>query len=297
MIQLLTPYRLPRVNRQALLNKYPTVDWRDKQFILAHVLKITREELIANSNYSVSLWNQFQYARAVQSRKNCTPLAYILGTQPFYGLNFSVNKHTLIPRPETEQLVDIALKIINKKNIDTVIDVGTGSGAIAIAIKKHAPQVKVIATDISKQALKKAKKNADANNVKIKYLRGNLLEPVFNNNLVLNNPTLILANLPYLPKKIYNQVSTEVKKEPKSALVAGNDGLKFYNELLSQLKNIDQLNGLIFECDPVNAQSLAETVEKSLSNGATEIVKDINSLNRFVVYKKTGPENSDPASR
>lgn len=297
MIQLLTPYRPPRVNRQALLNKYPTVDWRDKQFILAHVLKITREELIANSNYSVSLWNQFQYARAVQSRKNCIPLAYILGTQPFYGLNFSVNKHTLIPRPETEQLVDIALKIINKKNIDTVIDVGTGSGAIAIAIKKHAPQVKVIATDISKQALKKAKKNADANNVKIKYLRGNLLEPVFNNNLVLNNPTLILANLPYLPQNIYNQVSTEVKKEPESALVAGNDGLKFYNELLSQLKNFNQLDALIFECDPVNAQSLAETVKNSLLNGSTEVVNDINSLNRFVVYKKTGPENSDPASR
>lgn len=274
------------MNRQTLLNKYQDTDWRDRQFILAHTLKISREDLIANPDKAVPLWQQLCYWHAIKKRQNNVPLAYILGSQPFYGLNFLVNKHTLIPRPETEQLAEMAFKIIEEKNIKTVIDVGTGSGVIAVVIAKHAPDAKVIGTDISKRALKIADKNASINNVSVKFLLGDLLEPFIKTyNLPPVNCNLVVANLPYLPDSVYEQTEAQVKREPKQALVAGQDGLDYYRELIHQLKQFDELPDCIFECDPSNAGQLSELVEKQFPQKKCEVVKDINNLDRFVVTK------------
>lgn len=287
MTLLLILYVPRPVNRQALLNKYPQIDWRDRQFILANILKISREELIAHSNKTVSIWHQFKYWWAIKKRKNNDPIAYILGKQPFYGLEFFVNKHTLIPRPETEQLVDMALEIIREKNIQTVIDIGTGSGAIAISIAKNAPQVNVVATDISKSAIKIAKKNAHTNNVSIEFLLGNLLDLVMkSNNRQPKTNGLIVANLPYLPTKIYEATEKQVKKEPKLALEAGEDGLNLYRELIDQIKQANINCDLIFECDPENANELAILIEQNFTQGKTQVKKDFQGLDRSVVYKK-----------
>lgn len=287
MTRSLNLYAPRLVNRQALLSKYPQIDWRDRQFILANILNISREELIANSNKTVTMWHQFKYWWAIKKRKNNTPLAYILGKQPFYGLEFFVNKHTLIPRPETEQLVNMALEIIREKNIQTVIDVGTGSGAIAITIAKHAPQVKVIATDISKTALKIAKKNTLTNNVDVEFLSGNLLDPVIKTyNLHPKTNNLIIANLPYLPTKTYEATEKQVKKEPKLALEAGEDGLNLYRELIDQIKQANINCDLIFECDPENANELAILIEQNFTQGNIRAKKDFQGLDRFIVYKK-----------
>jgi release factor glutamine methyltransferase len=271
------------MTRQELLNSHQHIDWRDKQYILANILNTSREELITHPEKKVSFWQRIRYSHAIYRRHKHIPLAYILGTQPFYGMNLFVNKHTLIPRPETEQLVDIALKIIDEHNIKTVIDIGTGSGAIAVAIAKNTPQTEIVATDISESALKIARKNAASNNVKIKFLRGSLLSPLAT--IYYQLPSLLVANLPYLPTETYRQTEPQVKREPKQALIAGLDGLKYYRQLIKQLQTLNSLPICVFECDPMNASSLKEILESTFIGTDCKIVKDINNVDRFVVVK------------
>ncbi|HOX11255.1 MAG TPA: peptide chain release factor N(5)-glutamine methyltransferase [Candidatus Moranbacteria bacterium] len=242
---------------QEIIKKYSAkIDYIDLELILAHSLNKTREFILTYPEYSVNSRQNSIISKNIRRRVKGEPIAYIVGHKEFYGLDFMVNENNLIPRPETELLVDTVISnqqsaISKKRNLKTaIIDVGTGSGNIIISIAysmQHAAcikkTIKYFATDISHEALKIAKKNAKIHNVdkKIMFLNGDLLSPFIENcKLKIENSTLVVvANLPYLSKEIYKSAPINVKKyEPKSALYSSEQGLQHYTKLLKQIKKI-----------------------------------------------------------
>jgi release factor glutamine methyltransferase len=213
--------------------------------------------------------------------QNQEPWEYIQGKVEFCGNEFLVNRSTLIPRIETEKLVDLALQtILDKPNyFKQVIDVGTGSGCILLSLIKSLPNkdISFVGTDISKDALRIAEQNAKLNGIKdIKFVETNLISDI-----KLNTPTLILANLPYIPTKDYMVLDSSVKDfEPKTALDGGEDGLKYYHELLQQIGSKKDLV-LIAEIEPSTLDNALELFKQF----EVDIVKDIYELNRFLLIQ------------
>ncbi|NWG75917.1 MAG: peptide chain release factor N(5)-glutamine methyltransferase, partial [Rubrivivax sp.] len=238
----------------------------------------------------------------IARRMRGEPLAYILGEKEFYGLRFKVNKNVLIPRPETELIVEQALRKIQetpksltatgqvRNNNQTIIDLGTGSGNIIIAIAKKMGffenenyGLRFLATDISTSALRVAKQNAKLNKVdkKIKFIKGNLLEPILKSQISnLKSQIIIIANLPYLSKKIYNSTMPDVKNyEPKSALLSGTDGLNHYRKLFSQIKKLLTANGsqltVFLEISSEQKIPLQKIISKEFPESKTTFYKDL----------------------
>lgn len=218
----------------------------DAEILLSFLLNQPREYLIAHFNKKIDQKIQKKYQKLVNRRKNYEPIAYIINKKEFYGLDFFVNKNVLIPRPETEKIVDLVIKNAPKNGF--LLDIGTGSGCIPISILKNRADLKAGAVDISKKALKIAKKNAENHKInhKIKFIHSDLLKNI---NLNQKNPLIIVANLPYIPKN-YQLMSDVVDYEPHKALFAGEDGLFFYKKLFNDLKKREiNFDLLIFEAD------------------------------------------------
>ncbi len=167
---------------------------------------------------------------SIDRRMKHEPLAYIRGKTEFYGREFIVNHHVLEPRPESETMIELALKVIGSRL--QVIDVGTGSGALAITIKLEKPATEVYATDIDPKCLKVAEQNAKKLDANVTFLQGNLLQPLYNLKPITYN--LVLANLPYVP--ITYEINEAAKAEPKIAIYGGEDGLDLYRQLFVHLK-------------------------------------------------------------
>jgi release factor glutamine methyltransferase len=210
------------------------------------------------------------------------PWEYIQGEGEFYGNKFLLNSKTLIPRPETEQILDIAISFLEENsNYRNVIDVGTGSGCLIVSLAKALKDKKGInftGIDIDKEALKLAEENSLLHKVneKVSFLKGNLLKPIG-----LKDGTLIIANLPYIPKKIYKQLDRSVVNfEPKRALLGGKDGLKYYRKLISQIEKAHKKGiSLLMEIEP----STLENLQRVLDNYKVRIIKDYRDLDRFVL--------------
>ncbi|PID15166.1 protein-(glutamine-N5) methyltransferase, release factor-specific [Sporosarcina sp. P34] len=210
------------------------------------------------------------------------PIQYILGEESFYGYLFEVNEHVLIPRPETEELVHYALQRANQLFGDRVIqvaDIGTGSGAIAVAFKKERPTAKVTATDFSEAALEVAKRNAERNEADITFMQGDMEEP-----LKSQKWDIILSNPPYIAEHEKSVMSPTVYDfEPQTALFAEEDGLYFYRRLaenLSPLMNHPSLIG--FEIGYQQGAIVQEYLQKSFPKATVEIVQDINKKDRMI---------------
>ncbi len=196
----------------------------------------------------------------------------------FYGLKFKGTKDPLIPRPETEWIIDETIKFCRKIKNPKVLDIGTGSGCIAVSIASIIPRAEVIASDISSKALAVAKSNAKTHKTKIKFVKANLLPKT---NLSFD---IIIANLPYVPKSFYKKNYTNLKHEPKSALVDKNRNGDLYIELLNQIKNSGQLpKHLIFEIDPELVSLLRKSTKLLFPKSEILIIKDLNKLDRFIV--------------
>lgn len=203
----------------------------DAEILLSWTLKKPKSYLYTYPERKLINRELAKYKQYISRRAKGEPVAYLIGHKEFYGLDFLVNKHVLIPRPETELLVEEVLK--NKK-IKRIADIGTGSGCIAIALAKNNPKLKIYATDISANALIIARKNTKKYKLKnIIFKKGNLLEPVKNMKL-----DAIIANMPYLSKKIYKKNYDNLKFEPKIALLAGDDGLDCYRKLFHQINKL-----------------------------------------------------------
>ena len=216
---------------------------------------------------------------------NNEPMNYVLGYSYFYGYRFIVNEGVLIPRPETEELVGLILskydEFYPKKNID-VIDVGTGSGAIAIALKKEESRMSVCASDISEDALKVARQNALNNECEIEFLQGSMLDPFIEKGMKAD---IIVSNPPYI-KTVETIEASVYDYEPHVALFGGNDGLKFYRELLAKANKVLRPEGLIFfEMGYDLKESLSALARSYFPDADIEVYKDINGKDRMMMIK------------
>jgi len=263
----------------------------DAELILAHVLNKSREHIVTYPELKLTRGQANNYSFAINRRLNCEPVAYITGHKNFYGLKFIVNKDVLVPRPETELMVDEIIKLANNEKQATIVDVGTGSGCIITALAKNLKSIfKYYAIDFSLPALKIAENNAEKNNIKhrITFFNGNLLEPVLDRNLLLaDSKIFIAANLPYLTPAQINS-SPSISQEPELALVAGDDGLKYYRQLFKQIarlkKNHRDISIHIFcEIDPSQTESISKLISDELNTDKFEIKKDLAGLDRLVV--------------
>ena len=210
---------------------------------------------------------------ALKRLENGEPVQYIVGDVDFYGYTFKVDKRVLIPRFETEGLVEIALSYL--KDGDSIIDLGTGSGCIAITLKKKLPNSSIDAVDISSDALTLAKDNAKLNNVDINFYNGNMLCTNKKYDCIISNP-------PYIA---YDEEVMDIVKnnEPNNALYADNNGLYFYEEILKKAK--DYLNDkyyIFFEMGYNQGESIKNIALKYL-NCNVEIRKDLQGFDRYVI--------------
>ncbi len=281
--------------QQDIILKLDKLDLTNPQLeadiLLSYILKKPSEWLLAHPEFQVNSLQIINHKLKIRRRLKGESLAYILGHKYFYGYKFIVNKHVLVPRPETEMMVDIAREQRTKNKEQTIfVDVGTGSGCIIIALAKKLKYGKFIAVDISKKALKVAKENARLHSLenKISFLHGNLLSPIINNKSITNHqsPITICANLPYLtPIQLKN--SPSIQAEPKNALVGGFDGLKYYRELFKQLKLLPNKNiTVLCEIDPSQSKAISKLIKEKLPECKFEIKKDLRGLERLVILKK-----------
>ena len=213
------------------------------------------------------------------------PLNYVLGYTYFYGYKFIVNKDVLIPRYETEELVGLILSKYDefyKNRVINICDVGTGSGAIAIALKKEEDKLNVYASDISKEALEVAKLNAKNNDAEVKFLCGSMLEPYIENNIKVD---ILVSNPPYI-KTVENIESSVYDFEPHVALFGGEDGLKFYREIFDNASKIlDQKGMMFFEMGYDLGDALSDLAKANFPDAQVEIFKDINNKDRMLMIK------------
>jgi release factor glutamine methyltransferase len=252
----------------------------DADLLLAFALGVTKEELFAHPERSLSSDDDARFAGLVERRRAGEPVAYLRGFKEFYGQRFRVDRRVLIPRPETETLVDEARRFIRGRAL-TVVDVGTGSGAIACAIAMTEPRVRVIATDASADALAVAEANALALGVadRVELRQGDLLVPV------AERVEVVCANLPYLRDDALDALvgeRTSLAFEPRAAVVAGPDGLDVIRRCVADLPRVLVTAGAaFFECDPPQAPAVAALLEGQ--GMRTRIVRDLGGSERLAV--------------
>lgn len=269
------------------------------ELLLSFVLDKPREFLFTHPEKKLTLIENIKFQYLLTKRCKWIPLAYITGSKEFYGLNFLVNKNTLIPRPETELIVDESLAIIydnlEKDNIN-IIDLGTGSGCIIITLTKlikekfakfNSKDNNFIGVDINDKTLEIAKQNSLKHNLNndIKFIQSDLLTKI-NKKACFSNLTIITANLPYLtPDQVKN--SPTIQKEPERALIAGNDGLFYYRKLFEQINEIDIVSPLYILCeiDDTQKESISKLIKEKLPQSEFIIKKDLQSLERLVIIK------------
>jgi len=257
----------------------------DFDLLKAHAINKPKEFLYSHPEYKLSFLESIRLRYFIFLYKKGYSVAAIVGHKEFYGLDFFVNKHVLIPRPDTELMVIEAIEEIKKSNEKiTLIDVGVGSGCIPISILKNLPkQIPAYATDISGQALKVAKKNARTHNVNIEFFHGNLLKPVIQKILNLKSQIIITANLPYLTEQQF-QNEPSIQREPKNALVADSNGLALYEELFKQIKLLPTPHSLLLllEIDPSQTEEISKLIKQYFPKSNFETKKDLSGLDRLV---------------
>lgn len=215
---------------------------------------------------------------AIKRLENGEPVQYIVGNVDFYGYILNVNKDVLIPRRETEELVEEVIKRSKLFNNPTIIDIGTGSGAIAISLSKEL-NCHVYASDISNKALMVAKENAIKNNANITFLQGDMLKPFIDNKIKVD---IIVSNPPYIKEN--EEIEDIVKNnEPSIALYAKNNGLEFYESILKDANRVLKEKYLIaFEIGKTQGNDIKLLAHKYLGNVKVEIKKDLSLNDRFI---------------
>ena len=230
------------------------------ELLLMHVLQRDRTWLYAHPEFELSPKDAATYAQLIERRSEGVPTQYLSGLQEFWGLEFEVGPGVLIPRPETEHVIEVALERLGARRAEPlrIVDVGTGSGCIAIALARELPRAEIVATDISAAALTFAQRNAARHSVsnRIQFLRTDLLEAIEAPNRAQSRFDLIASNPPYVGRNDAESLPREVREhEPAEALFAGDDGLEIYPALIEQAARKLAPNGiLVFELGYNGAQ-------------------------------------------
>ena len=257
----------------------------DAEVLLSNILKKERIYLYVEFDKPLLPEELASFRETIKKRVAKQPVAYILGYKEFMGMDFKVTSDVLIPRPDTEILVENALHRLEKYENPTFVDVGTGSGAIAVSVAKlSSNNATGIAVDISSQALAVAKTNAEKMAVaeKLEFRLGNLCEPVYNDKF-----TALLSNPPYIPNDDIIKLTPEVRNEPHLALAGGEDGLDCYRKLIEQGRSLIIEGGfMMFEVGINQAESVVAIAEQYDELEILEIIKDYSGIDRVVVIGK-----------
>lgn len=261
------------------------IEWPhlEAEILLSHTLAVPRIQLYVQFERILKDDELAKYKALILRRSKHEPIAYITGHQPFMSLDFEVNPSVLIPRPETEKLVEIGIetgKLIEKPEI---ADIGVGSGSIAVSLAKYLPKAKIVGVDSSKEALEVAKRNAEKVGVadRCEFIHGDLFEPIKGRAF-----DIIVSNPPYIKSADIPTLQPEIKDfEPREALDGGEDGLKFFREIADKAKNHLKENGkLLLEIGFGQGDQIKALLLKA---GFTEITitKDTSGIERVIKAK------------
>ncbi len=264
--------------------KYITeeLSFEEIKWLLKDIFSLEEYELIAKSN---DIFDDEKFMTLLK-KANDVPVSYLLGYQDFYGYRYQVNKNVLIPRNETEELINYCLEYIKKNNYKKIkiLEIGTGSGCICITLNKELNKLnidnEITSCDISNEALKVAKQNALILNSNINFIESDVFS-----NLINYDYDLIISNPPYIEKNEF--VSKRVlNNEPHIALFSDETGLEIYKKIFSQINKFINLKALFFEISPCIEQGLELLKNKYCPNFISQYKKDINGFIRFAIYLK-----------
>ena len=272
------------------LEKYQVPNARlDAEYIFAHILNVNRMTLTLSLNKKIEEEDKNRIREMLVARgKERKPLQYLLGEWEFYGYPFKVDERVLIPRADTEILVEQCKYLVAEINSPKIMDIGTGSGAIAISLGKELPNSHVLGVDISEGALEVATQNRDINEAtNVKFIKSDLFSTLRDEKYKSVKFDLIVSNPPYIPTVEYESLMPEVLKyEPKNALTDNGDGYYFYEKISKEAKEFLTKDGyLAFEVGYNQAEKVAEFMR---DNGfdIISIVKDYGGIDRVVIGKR-----------
>ncbi len=255
----------------------------ESRILLSYALNITQESLLIKYNEEISKDEESRFFAYIQRRKAFEPIAYILEKKEFYGMDFFVNNHVLIPRPDTEILIDEIASEYKKNFLNkeiTILDLGTGSGAIAVSLAAVIPLARITATDISDAALKIATKNAVSNNVanQIEFIQSD-----WYSNLNPNKFDFIVSNPPYIASGDKSYMSQEtILYEPQDALFANDNGLRNYDKIISKATNFLTHEGKLFLEIGFNQSEAVVNILKKYQFTEITTLKDLSGHDRII---------------
>ena len=257
------------------------------EIYLRHLMGLSRSQLLAEQRSSVpqEKWEEFQ--GGIREHVDGVPIQHIIGSEEFYGREFVVNEHVLIPRPETEELIYYGLEkmkdLFEPGILVQAADVGTGSGAIAVTLKLESKRVplQMMAVDISSEALAVAAENSSKLVADVRFFEGDLLQPLIEDGVKLD---ILLSNPPYIPLADRETLSDVViDHEPELALFGGEDGYDLYKRFMEELPHVMKEKCLIgFEVGVGQGGTVAELLRQTFPDAETEVVYDINGKDRMV---------------
>ncbi len=263
----------------------------DASVLLANTLGKSRAWVLAHPEVPIPQEQQRPLEDAILRLEGGEPLPYVIGHWEFFGLDFQLNHATLIPRPETELLVEKALEWLHKQaGKRRVVDVGTGSGCIAVTLAYHIPDLKVIATDISGSALQAARANAGLHGVseRVLFIQSNLIDGI------QGSFDLICANLPYIPTHIMRNLRV-YEKEPELALDGGADGLELIRSLLSVAsQRLNEAGSLLLEIEMNQAKAVSSLAKKLFPLKNVRVYQDLAGKDRLLAIDAIDTENARP---
>lgn len=251
----------------------------EMEVFLAHLLGCSRLDLLVRSEEEVPVEKLAELQKGWIRLQDGLPVAYLIHEKEFYGLSFYVDERVLVPRPETEQLVDLVLKHAKT----SVLELGAGSGAIACSVKKSRPELQVTATDISSDALEVASKNCVQLGVEVQLIQSDLLEDVPDATF-----DVLVANLPYIGTQTHNFIADNVDRhEPHLALDGGSDGLELYrrlfDEIVEQKRDFDVILG---EIGFTQGKDIEKVCQEKLPNYRFTLLQDLQGLDRHFVLER-----------
>lgn len=249
------------------------------KMLLSAILDVDKTYLVINEKQALTKEQEEKFENGIESLNKNTPIQYITGFQEFYGTKFKVNKNVLIPRFDTEILLEEVLKIAKKDS--KILDMCTGSGILAITIAKNVDNSNIYASDISMEALEIAKENNKIQNTNVQFIESNLFE-----NIKEKEFDIIVSNPPYITKTEMENLSEEVKKEPRLALYGGIDGLDFYKKITQSAKDYIKKGGyLLFEIGYKQKEDVSQILKQNeFSN--VKCIKDYNGNDRVIIGVK-----------